>query len=333
MLSPKKAWFETYRPETIDDLIFPKVEFRKLAKEWIETGQIDGNIFLYGPPGVGKTSLSLILIKSIIKSPADLKHIKSRSVKEIDTISDWITGMPIASPRKIVLIEECDMLSAHSFRELKDKYCEKYQDTVTFILSTNYPHKVDSALLTRFTYQLNFNKMDSNEIFNRVKFILDSEDSKYSDDELKTWLDDHNNIGLRDIINTLQVSHKLNDGYIIFEEVGLNKDVEDKSIGLTMDILRSVLGNVNIKEKKMAYLDPLNSNIALQWKELVDIIHNNYGLDYTRIFEEVDNAIHFQPIKNILKEYIEVIDEKKYPHLHLLGCLSEMIKCIGEITF
>ena len=73
--------------------------------------------------------------------------------------------------------------------------------------------------------------------------------------------------------------------------------------------------------------------IAKQWQELVSIVHNNYGLDYTRIFEEVDNNLHFQPIKNILKDYIEIIDEKKYPHLHLLAGVSEMIKCIGEITF
>lgn len=327
-----KTWFEKYRPKTCNDLIFPKPEYKQIVETWVNTGKPDGNIFLYGSGGTGKTSLAEILIKSIIKNAADLKRFISRSVSEVDSLNEFVKNRPISSPIKIVYIEEADRLSNQAQNELKEKYTEKYIDSTIFILTTNYPQSIDPYLLQRFTYKFGFGNLNVDAVLERLKFILNEEKSQYNETDLKNWVEENIQSGLRELINQLQISHKTNNGLIIFEKIGESHDIEDKTIALSIEIIKTLLNIKDIKQKKLAFLTPINSQIGKPWQELMTTTHNNYGIDYQRVLEELNNAIIFQPVKNIITEYMESINQKKYPHLHLLGCLSESIKCISEIT-
>ena len=59
---------------------------------------------------------------------------------------------------------------------------------------------------------------------------------------------------------------------------------------------------------------------------------NNFGMDYKTIFESLDESIHFLPMKQIMSNYLESVHLKQYPHLHLLSCIAELMKCVLEIT-
>lgn len=331
VLSPSLAWFEKYRATDINDIIFPNIECKKIVDGWISAGKIDGNVFLYGKGGRGKSNLAQILIKTFIKNNADYKRIISRSVEEIDNLREFLGNSPVSSSMKIILIEEADRLSSKAQVELKEKYTERYLDTSCFIMTTNYPHAIDKNLLQRFTYKFNFDTLDLNEVFKRIKFILDSEESKYNETDLKNWLENNLDKGIRDLINALQVSHKSNNGVIIFEDIGENKDIEDKIIGMCLDIIKTVITS-DVKNRKATLQTPNNSIIASVWTELTSTLHNNFGLDYTRIFEDIETHISFLPIKTVVINYMETVNQKKYQHLHLLACLGEMMKVICEVN-
>ncbi len=67
MTNNYKAWFEKYRPRELKDLVLPNEEIGQTLNLFYDQEFIRGNILSYGPPGLGKTSLTEILIHKIIK--------------------------------------------------------------------------------------------------------------------------------------------------------------------------------------------------------------------------------------------------------------------------
>lgn len=333
MLKPEASWAEKYRPKTIDDLILPNENWKKVIQKWINDKHIGGNIALFGYGGLGKSTLARILVNEIITNPSDFKLIKSRSVQEIDTIGEFIRSQPIGSPMKIILIEEADRLSSQAQTELKEKYTEQFQDHCSIIITTNYPYSIDEFLLQRFLYKLDFSRLDPAAVFNRLMFILDQEKCQVNENDLKEWIERNINSGLRNLINKLQLSSSLNDGVIIFDDISTKKDLENRIISLCQSVLSNFLSCKDPKLKKMTYINPVNSEIiGPQWVELIRTVTNNFGIDYKIIFESLDESIHFLPMKQIMSSYLESIHLKQYPHLHLLSCLAELMKCVLEIT-
>ena len=334
MIDTNISWAEKYRPKSLDDLIFPNQKWKSIIEKWINEKKICGNIALFGPGGLGKSTLAKIIINNIINSPADLKIIKSRYVQEIDSIGEFIRSQPVSSPIKIVMIEEADRLSRQSQTELKEKYTEQFQDYCSIIISSNHPHLIDEHLLQRFLYRIDFSNLDQDKIYTRLSYILNKEECSYNENELKTWISQNSQKGMREMINNLQLSSLMNNKTIIFDDIELNQDIENKVILLTQSIIKNFINCKDLKIKKLTFINPVNSElIGSYWVELTQIITNNYGINYELIFEEIDKSIHFIPMKNIMSQYIETLQSKKYPHLHLLALIGDIMKCVIEMTY
>ena len=287
MLAPNASWAEKYRPETIEDLIFPNDNWKRVINKWVENKRIDGNVALFGFGGLGKSSLARILVKNIIGNTADFKIIKSRSVQEIDSIGEFIRSKPIGSPMKIILIEEADRLSSQAQTELKDKYTEQYQEHCSIIITTNYPNNIDEFLLQRFLYKIDFSRLDPAAIFCRLMMILQQENCQVNENDLKEWIDRNYLCGMRDLINQLQLCAKLNDNIIIFDDINKQGDLESKTISLCQSILSNFLACKDSKTKKTTFINPSGSSIiGPQWVELVQTVTNHYGIDFRMVFEK-----------------------------------------------
>ena len=209
-----QAWFEKHRPRTIDDLIFPKVlngenkdpEYIKtIFKKFYDQEFIQGNVLSYGPGGFGKTSLNKILQGKIIKHPKDI-FILGRKVEDVDKLLTWLKTSRVQSKQKLVIIEEIDRLSAQAQLVLKDGPLEKYQATTSFLATTNNPEKLDPALVTRFNLRLYFKDLDENQTFERMKKILESENIKYDEESLRSFIKIYIKRGLRELISNLEVN-------------------------------------------------------------------------------------------------------------------------------
>ena len=335
MIDASISWAEKYRPKVLDDMIFPNQEWKKIVQEWLDKGKIDGNVALFGRGGLGKTSLAEVLIRGVIKSQSDLKRIKTRSVNEIDTLGEFMRSRPIASKQKIVYIEEADGLSREAQRELKEKYTEKYQEYCSIILTTNYPNAIDSFLMQRFLYKIDFNELKPKDILERVSWILGQENIVFNEKELEEWIEVNSKLGLRNIINQLQLSAKLNNGAIILSDSNSERqDIEDRVLGLCITMVQAFINCKDTKQRRIAAINPINSEIfPNEWAEFIQLVHNNYGLNYRLIMEKLLEHIRYIPLKIILIKYLENLSMKKYPGLHMVACLGEMLKCIYDGSF
>lgn len=333
MISPNISWAEKYRPKEINDLIFPDAKWKTVIDEWITKKQINGNIALFGPGGLGKSTLAKIIINKIINSPADLKIIKSRSVQEIDSIGEFIRSVPISSPIKIIIIEEADRLSSQAQTELKEKYTEQFQDHCSIIITSNFPYQIDEHLLQRFVYKIDFSELDESSVYDRLNFILTSEESQFNETDLKSWISNNIKMGMRNLINYLQLSNELHDGHIIFTNNELEQDLEIKIFSNCVNIITKYFNCNDIKEKRNVLLDPINSIIGSDWVELNQLVTNNYNINYEFIFTKLNEKLIYLPAKIILSKYIEELPGKKYQNLHLLSFICELLKCINEITY
>ena len=326
MINQNTAWVKKYQPPTIDGYVFNNEQQKQLVMNWIETEKISGNVILYGPPGTGKTTLIEILIRKIIKTQSDLFRVKSRSVNEIDELKSWVSKAPNRSNHNIVYIEEIDKLSKQAQVTLKDGLLEKYINSCVFLCATNHPRKIDSALFSRFTYKFNLDSFDKENLYRQIDFILKNENAEYESEKLQEFVNDNYQKGLRDILNLLQVSYITNNKKIIFSDLSGRTETEENIIGLFLTMVKTVLSIKDSRQKKQCLLFPTNSTIAQDYTNFVTILNNNWDVDYDQVFEELVDNVELYPAKNIISKYHEQLDDKKYPHLHLIACLYETLE-------
>lgn len=331
MLNPNISWFESYRPKTIDEIVFSTESEKNLTTSWIQNERIPGNLLLSGPAGTGKSTLARVLIKGLIKSQADLCRMKSRKVEEIDDkITPFVGKKPISSKAKIVYIEEIDRISRQGVGQLKEDLMENYQEYVSFICCTNFPKRVDTALISRFTYHIEFKSENVAGIKNRLEYILNSENAKYNPDELTKFIEENYKVGFRNLINALQLSYIANGGIINFKDLEKNVNIEDNLISIIYTMVEAMMKSVEPSSRKMCLVAPLNSIIAKEYQEFVTLCHNNYDISYENVFQRLYETTRYLPLQVIIGKYSEELDMKKYPHIHLISCFYEMQRCIIE---
>ena len=331
MLNPSISWFERFRPTTVNEIVFSSEEHKNLIKSWIDNERIPGNVLLSGPAGTGKTTTSIVLIKSLIKNQSDLCRIKSRSVSDIDDkIVPFIVKKPLGSKSKIVYIEELDRMSRQAFAQLKEDLMEKYQEWVSFICCTNYPKRIDTALRSRFTFQIEFQSVNLAGIKSRLELILKSENAKFDQNNLDSFIEKNYRHGLRNLINSLQVSFISNNGTINFDELEKNLNIEDNIVSHMLQMTEKIMVTTDPSSRKSCLINPLNSIIAKEYSAFTALCHNNYDIDYSNIFERLMDTIKYVPLQGVISKYAEEIEMKKYPYMHLIACFYEMIKCALE---
>ena len=320
------AWIKKYQPSDIKDYVFNNDQHKKLVTSWIEEEKISGNLICFGPAGTGKTSIIEILIRNIIRTQSDLFRMKTRSVKEIDELKNWVGKSPNKSKHNIVYIEEIDKLSREAQVTLKDQLMEKYVNTCVFLAATNHPRKLDPALFSRFTYKFSLDSFDKKNLFEQIDRILKLEEAEYDEEQLGEYVENNYQIGLRDILNQLQISYITNDKKIIFSDIIGNTEVEDSVISLFLIIVKTMLKMNNSKLKKQCMYFPTNSVIAQDYTNFVTLLNNNWDIDFDSIYEELISNVDLIPAKIIITRFYETMDNKKFPYLHLISCLYDVME-------
>ena len=327
-----KSWFMKHSPTDIKDLIFDNDEHKQLVIKWYDQEYIDGNVLFYGPYGLGKTITAEILIRRIIKVQNDLLLASERNVKEIrEKITPFVKKSPVKSKRKIIYIEEIDKMHPDAFNLLKTGLMEKYQDNCSFIACTNYIKKIEGATLTRFNYKIPFTGNNIIKIYDRMKYILTTENANYNDDDLKKFIQNNYKIGIRELINQLQNSYIANSGQINFKNISQTGSIEENIIKLIVTILSSIMKS-DAKNKKLCLDYPENSVINEEYKQLVILLHNNLDINYDYIYNRLYELSNFIPIKTLCAKYSEQMEYKKFPHINLLGFYYDLMKTVCEIN-
>jgi DNA polymerase III delta prime subunit len=236
------CWPEKYRPKTLNDIVLTP-ENRKYFEQIREKGECP-NLMLSGPPGIGKTSNSHIIVKDIL----DCQYIYINASEEngIDTIRSKVINFAqtrsIDGKIKIVILDEADGLHGPSggsgrtsAQQALRNVMEEYAGTTRFILTCNYPFKVIPALHSRCQ------EIDLTPPFEEcVKHcigILKKEKVKVPEEHKQKLFKLIKNIypDLRKIINTLQKNV-------------INNTLNIKKIESNLDFALAVFKNITSKK-------------------------------------------------------------------------------------
>jgi DNA polymerase III delta prime subunit len=185
----KKLWVEQYRPNTVDGYVFVDDNQREQVQSWINSKSIP-HLMLSGSAGTGKTTLAKLLIHELGVQDYDVMYAngskEARKVEWVDKLISFCQTMPFGD-FKVVLIDEADYMNKDSVQPALRNLMEDYSETVRFILTCNYPHKIIPPIHSR-CQGFHVVKTDQTEFTARVATVLVTEEVDFDLDVLDSYV-------------------------------------------------------------------------------------------------------------------------------------------------
>jgi replication factor C small subunit len=205
----KELWVEKYRPKTVDGYVFVDQAQREQVDTWIQDGSIP-HLMLSGGAGTGKTTLAKLLINQLGVDEYDVMYAngskEARKVEWVDKLISFCQTMPFGA-FKVVLIDEADYMNPNSVQPALRNLMEDYSQTVRFILTCNYPHKIIAPIHSR-CQGFHIARTDHTEFTARAATVLVSEGVEFDLDVLDSYVK-ATYPDLRKCLNLLQPNSQL----------------------------------------------------------------------------------------------------------------------------
>ncbi|NHZ37963.1 DNA polymerase III subunit gamma/tau, partial [Massilia rubra] len=200
-----------YRPKNFDTLVGQEHVVRALTHA-LQTGRLHHAYLFTGTRGVGKTTLSRILAKSlncigpdgnggITANPCgvcdactaidagrfvdyiEMDAASNRGVDEMAQLLEQAVYAPSNARFKVYMIDEVHMLTNHAFNSML-KTLEEPPEHVKFILATTDPQKIPVTVLSR-CLQFNLKQMPPGHIISHLDNILGQEGISFEQPALR----------------------------------------------------------------------------------------------------------------------------------------------------
>ena len=185
----KELWVEKYRPSKVDGYVFVDQAQREQVQQWIQDGSIP-HLMLSGSAGTGKTTLAKLLINELGVDEYDVMWAngskEARKIEWVDKLIGFCQTMPFGK-FKVVLIDEADYMNKDSVQPALRNLMEDYSQTVRFILTCNYPHKIIAPIHSR-CQGFHIVKTDHVEFTARVATVLLEENIAFDMDVLDSYV-------------------------------------------------------------------------------------------------------------------------------------------------
>ncbi|MBV8605616.1 MAG: DNA polymerase III subunit gamma/tau [Pelomonas sp.] len=190
-----------YRPQSFEAMVGQEHVVQALTNA-LTQGRLHHAYLFTGTRGVGKTTVSRILAKSLNCTGADgqggitaspcgvcpacrdidagrfvdyveLDAASNRGVEEISQLLDQAVYKPVVGRFKVYMIDEVHMLSTHAFNAML-KTLEEPPEYLKFVLATTDPQKVPVTVLSR-CLQFNLRPMAPAEVQDHLARVLEAE--------------------------------------------------------------------------------------------------------------------------------------------------------------
>ncbi len=222
---------EDYRPKELSELILKKDAKRQIISwinQWKAGEATKKALLLFGPPGVGKTTLSLVLAREMGFPLVEINSSEKRNREAIDMVVALggaygdltnIDALDSKKPQKIILVDEADNI----FEGQGDtggitalgKAISKSRNPIIITMNEFYDFRrkqgaqsiIEQSLTIEFKPYSRKRDTDYKEFFSslrsRMKFIADSEGMEISDLTIDRIVE-NNGTDIRAMLNDLE---------------------------------------------------------------------------------------------------------------------------------
>ena len=306
-------WVEKYRPEKISEFINQESTIKRL-KPIIKNSSAMPHLLFAGSPGTGKTTLGIIIAKSILGDNWQEYSILLNASDErgINTIRNRVKTFARYAdnrekvPFKMIILDEADEMTNDAQTALR-RIMEETSKSCRFILIGNYISNIIEPIQSRCAI-FNFTRINEKELVKQLESICIKENIKFEEQGLEE-ISDITNGDLRSAINLLQSCSSLGE---------INTKNIQKASGHSF--------KSKIEEILELSLDNDFNSARIKMSELTNI----YGLSEKDFLQYMNEAINKNKYKEI-KELIEILAKYDYriitgsnPDIQLTALLAEI---------
>ena len=257
-MTESTPWVEKYRPSDLYDVAMD--ETNKIILNNIISKNIFPNILLYGPPGCGKTTTIITLIKKyneINQSSSSSEliiHLNASDDRGIDVIRNQIhqfatSDTMFAVGKKFVILDEADSMTNSAQHSLKQIIQGIAKPSVVFCIMCNYISKITTSLQNEFV-KITINKLPTTTVISFLKTICNRENLNVPESKLIDICSKYN-YDLRGMINYIQLNANSLDKIEIFgcSQVQSLFDALQipNNVKPSMDLLQSIIYTYNVE--------------------------------------------------------------------------------------
>lgn len=265
----KHLWVEKYAQMTLEDIVLSD-DIKKSIKAFLKSKNMI-NLILSGPPGVGKTLLTRIIIKEL---NAKFLFMNASDERKIDVMRDKVKNFcsvpSLAGQQKIVALDEGEAITFDAQNALKGIMDMAVR--TRFIITTNTPGMIIDALQSRCKH-IKLSAMDPKEAVKTLLTILKKEKIPFDKPEVEFVYQTYQNFypDLRKTINFIQFNSSSG-------KIDLSAKVEDS------DMKQKILSLMKKKDLKSIRKICLGSHfpnttevLKFLFEKAPDYVKNNDG--------------------------------------------------------